>query len=340
MSGGVDSSLAAVLLREAGYDVMGFYFRMFGEDTGSAGNAAAVAAAAGIPFEEIDVRKEFREKIIDPFVREYGQGLTPNPCIMCNPEIKAEILLREADRNGCGYAAMGHYAEKKYDAEKDEYYLTVPEDRRKDQTYFLCRLSQEQLQRFLYPLGSMDKEDVRREAAARDIVVHDKKDSQEICFLAGRDYKDFLERENLEGEPGDIVLADGTVVGRHEGIFRYTTGQRKGLGLSMPRPCYVLGTDPDAGTVTVGPEEDLYSRDVYASDMSFMTSAVPAAGDTVLGKIRYGARPAEAEIVSAGEIFLFRFNEPQRAVTPGQTLALYRGERLIGGGTIMKPPVN
>ena len=343
MSGGVDSSAAAVLLRDAGYDVHGLHLSLLGAlplpegcvpDDGA--DAAAAAKALGLPFHEIDLSERFRRSVADYFIREYAAGRTPNPCVFCNREIKFGAMWEAARALGADCLATGHYARIARDPATGRYLLRRGADPLKDQSYFLCRLTQEQLSRTLFPLGGLSKPRVRALAAEAGLRNAGKRDSQDICFVPDGDYVGLIER--CAGHPsptGAFLDRNGTVLGRHKGFIRYTKGQHKGLGLPAEPPLYVLGKDPHANAILLGHNEDLFAAEAVAGDWNWISVSALTAPMEVTAKLRYSRREsaATAEPLADGRVRL-RFREPQRAVTPGQFAVLYDGETVVGGGII------
>ena len=343
MSGGVDSSAAAVLLRDAGYDVHGLHLSLLGAlplpegcvpDDGA--DAAAAAKALGLPFHEIDLSERFRRSVADYFIREYEAGRTPNPCVFCNREIKFGAMWETALALGADCLATGHYARIARDPATGRYLLRRGADPLKDQSYFLCRLTQEQLSRTLFPLGGLSKPRVRALAAEAGLRNAGKRDSQDICFVPDGDYVGLIER--CVGHPsptGAFLDRNGTVLGRHKGFIRYTKGQHKGLGLPAEPPLYVLGKDPHANAILLGHNEDLFAAEAVAGDWNWISVSALTAPMEVTAKLRYSRREsaATAEPLADGRVRL-RFREPQRAVTPGQFAVLYDGETVVGGGII------
>lgn len=343
MSGGVDSSAAAVLLRDAGYDVHGLHLSLLGAlplpegcvpDDGA--DAAAAAKSLGLPFHEIDLSERFRRSVADYFIREYEAGRTPNPCVFCNREIKFGAMWEAARALGADCLATGHYARIARDPATGRYLLRRGADPLKDQSYFLCRLTQEQLSRTLFPLGGLSKPRVRALAAEAGLRNAGKRDSQDICFVPDGDYVGLIER--CVGHPsptGAFLDRNGTVLGRHKGFIRYTKGQHKGLGLPAEPPLYVLGKDPHANAILLGYNEDLFAAEAVAGDWNWISVSALTAPMEVTAKLRYSRREsaATAEPLADGRVRL-RFREPQRAVTPGQFAVLYDGETVVGGGII------
>jgi len=366
MSGGVDSSVAALLLKQAGYEVIGLTMQVWdhaqegarvarcqggrGTPTGPGRSyqgccslediydARRVAEQLGIPFYVVNFQERFAEKVVAPFVADYLAGRTPNPCVLCNREIKFQALLSRARELGAAYLATGHYARVALDDQDGEARMLCGLDSNKDQSYFLFDMTQDQLRATLFPVGALQKKEVRARAGQAGLRVKDKPESQEICFVDQGHYSEFVRNrlgsERLNGA-GEIQDLDGKVLGRHEGIFHYTIGQRKGLKISAPKPLYVIALDAEKNLVQVGPEAALFHRRLRVRDLNWIagTPAMPA--EDVQVKIRYKA-PAQPATMEPGENGRWRicFHEPQRAITPGQAAVLYRGEEVLGGGWI------
>lgn len=340
LSGGVDSSTAALLLKEKGMEVIGFYFDVSGDNAEGAQAAADLAERLGIKFIKADVSREFEQIVIRNFCVEYSCGHTPNPCVICNPNIKFKKLIEIADREGAYYIATGHYARIHHDETNELYYVRKGANERKDQSYMLYRLGQDVLSRLIFPLGGFDHKEKTREMA-RDFGLPNAEtaDSQEICFIdeAQESYQEFLTRKGYKCKEGDFVDADGNVLGRHKGIMNFTIGQRKGLGIALGKPAFVTEINPENNQVTLGSNDDLFKRDVYSIENVFADGTVLAEGESlqVRAKIRYASKPAEAVITVAGEgRILTSFSEPQRAATPGQSIVFYVDDYVIGGGFI------
>lgn len=344
MSGGVDSSVAALLLQQEGYQLSGINLRLLrrtecAEDrigTADAEDARAVAQRLGIPFYTADLSERFQEIVIRNFISEYEAGRTPNPCILCNRTIKFGAMLDEILALGGEGVATGHYARTAYDAERGRWLLKRGADRRKDQSYFLYRLTQEQLSRTLFPLGGLEKEAVRRIAEEHGLVNAKKRDSQDICFVPDGDYAAFIERATGRVSPtGDFLDAEGAVLGRHKGFIRYTKGQHKGLGLPTAEPLYVLSKDAETGAIRLGPDSALWVQELVAEEMNWIAIPELTGPVRVTAKTRYSHREsaAVAEPLANGRVRVV-FDEPQRAVTAGQAVVLYDGEIVVGGGTI------
>ena len=347
MSGGVDSAAAALLALDAGHQTAGIHARMvYPEAWGLSGleeklrrdaaDAEAAARRLGIPFYAVDCSATFRDTVIRMFIQEYQAGRTPNPCTVCNRTVKFGALLDQARALGAELLATGHYARVERDESSGRWLLKRGADRRKDQSYFLYQLTQDQLARVLFPLGGMDKEQVRHLAEERGLVSARRRESQDICFIPGGDYAAFI--ENAVGAPapaGDFLDQAGRVLGRHKGLIRYTHGQHKGLGLSTPEPLYVLEKDAAANTVRLGPDSALWSSTLTAEELNWIAVPELTAPMAVSVKTRYSQREAEAVVEPLEESRCrVTFTQPQRAVTPGQAVVFYQGDTVIGGGTI------
>ena len=349
MSGGVDSSVAAWLMQRDGFDCTGVTMRLTrNEAVNTEGlhtccserdieDAAEVAYAMDIPYEVLDFTADFQEKIIDKFIRVYEAGGTPNPCIDCNRYMKFDHLLRWAEAHGLDHVVTGHYARVEQDEATGRFLLKKGLDEGKDQSYVLYNLTQEQLAHIRLPLGGLHKTEVREIAEQHKFVNARKHDSQDICFVPDGDYARFMEDFTGKHYPaGDFLDESGRVVGTHNGAVRYTIGQRKGLGLAMGAPVYVCGKDMQANTVTVGPEEMLFDRIVYADEVNWI--AIPE----LTGPLRVTARTRYHQVEQAATVypaecgFRLEFDQPQRAPTPGQAVVLYQGDTVLGGGTITR----
>lgn len=345
MSGGVDSSVAAYLMLNEGFRCLGVSMRLHrdaepGPERSGARrdieDAAKAAEQLGIPFESLDCAGAFQEQVVDEFIRVYEAGGTPNPCVNCNRFLKFDRLLRYAESRGCRDVATGHYARIEYDGASGRWLLKKALDAGKDQSYFLYALTQRQLAHVRFPLGDMEKRQVRALAERLGLANAGKRDSQDICFVPDGDYAAFIERSTGKTCPaGDFLDLEGRVVGRHKGAVRYTLGQRKGLGLAMGEPVYVCGKDMAANTVTVGPESALYAREVLVEDLNWIAVEDLTAPLRVAAKTRSRQReqPARVSPESQGRVRIV-FDQPQRAVTPGQAAVFYDGDTVVGGGTI------
>ena len=344
----MDSSVAAYLLKEQGYDVIGVTMQIWQdeeqavqeENGGCCGlsavdDARRVAAALEIPYYVMNFKKEFKENVIDYFVEEYQNGRTPNPCIACNRYVKWESLLQRSLSIGAEYIATGHYA-RVVQLENGRYTLRRSATLAKDQTYALYNLTQEQLKRTLMPVGKYTKDEVRAIAEKINLRIANKPDSQDICFVPDGDYAAYIEEEaGVKVPEGNFVFTDGTVLGRHKGITHYTVGQRKGLGLALGYPAFVLEIRPETNEVVIGTKEESMTTQLRARNLNFMAVEDLTEPLHVFTKIRYNHKGAWCTIEKTGEDeVLCTFDEPQRAVTPGQAVVFYDGEYVLGGGTI------
>ena len=342
MSGGVDSAAAAALLLEKGYQVTGCLLRLHlgPEDPSwaqSLADAQAVADKLGIQLICADYSELFRRQVMDYFAAAYQAGLTPNPCVQCNRQVKFSALCQEADRIGAPYIATGHYAVVDQEKATGRMQLLRGDDRAKDQSYFLYPLSQAVLRRLLLPVGHWTKAQVRALAEERGLVNARKKDSQDICFIPGGEYGAFLTSWGVSPQPGDFLDTSGQVLGRHQGLERYTTGQRRGLGVSGGRPLYVLRKDLKANVVILGDESELYCRTVWAEDFQWVSLPEQTDALAVTAKTRYSQGETEAVLYpeDEGRVRVV-FAAPQRAVTAGQSLVAYVGDAVMGGGVICR----
>lgn len=355
MSGGVDSSVAAALLHDEGYDVIGITMKTWGfmevggapkHESGCCSldaifDAKNVASKFGIPHYTVDFTKAFESAVIDNFVDEYLSGRTPNPCVVCNRKIKWEELLLKANSLDAQFVATGHYSKIEYNEDTKRYCLKRSADDRKDQTYALWGLTQESLSRTLLPLGKYTKPEIRDLAERYELKTANKPDSQEICFVADNNYERFLREriptvfENIES--GDLIYK-GEKVGEHKGIPFYTIGQRKGLGLAMGKPVYVKDIDPDTNVIEIGDKEDLLGETFSADDVNYVSVSSLESGSIVQAKIRYNDSGSPAQVIEADENkFTVKFLEPKNAITPGQSAVLYDADGyLLAGGVIFK----
>lgn len=355
MSGGVDSSVAAALLNNQGYEVIGITMKTWGfmevggapkHESGCCSldaifDAKNVATNLGFPHYTVDFTKAFEEAVIENFVDEYLHGRTPNPCVVCNRKIKWEELLKKADSLDAKYVATGHYATVDYNPKSNRYTLRYSRDDKKDQTYALWGLTQESLSRTLFPLGYLTKDEVRKLAGEFKLKTASKPDSQEICFVADDNYERFL-RERIPDvinkvEEGDFVY-HGEKVGKHKGIPFYTIGQRRGLNVSLGKPVYVKDINPATGTIEIADKEELQENIVTAEDINYVSKDSLKHGEVVFGNIRYSDRASKAEVVEASSsVIKIKFDEPKNAVTPGQSLVLYDElGYVLAGGIITK----
>lgn len=349
MSGGVDSSVAAHLLKQQGYDVMGVTMQIWQDEStscqaekgGCCGlsaveDARRVSEDLEIPYYVMNFRKEFDENVIQYFIDEYTKGRTPNPCIACNRYVKWESLLRRSLGIGADYIATGHYARIEK-LENGRYALRKSATAAKDQTYALYNLTQYQLAHTLMPVGEYTKDEIRKIANEINLRVANKPDSQEICFVEDNDYAGFIEREtNQKMEPGNFVDTQGNVLGRHKGIIHYTIGQRKGLNLSLGKPAFVVDIKVDTNEVVIGSNTDVFAKGLRADRVNFMTIESLNEERRVMAKVRYNHEGAPCTIRMVEEdIVEVIFDDPQRAITPGQAVVFYDGEYVLGGGTII-----
>ena len=361
MSGGVDSStVAAILARNEGASVVGLTLQLWDQtrlagkhgipDAPKAGrccslddvyDARRVAEHLGIPYYVVNQEERFERDVVRPFVDEYLAGRTPIPCSLCNNHLKFDQLLKTARSIGAESIATGHYAVNEYDEERKRWILKRPADHAKDQTYFLFGLTQEQLAHTLFPLGRLTKPEVREVARQKGLKLAEKPDSQEICFIPGGDYKQFLTAyledlgESMPETAGELVASNGEVIGQHQGISNFTVGQRKGLGVASPSPLYVLNIDPASHRVTVGTDAELATKTLRARRLNWISVPELTGPMRVKAKIRHRHEPAPATLEPCGtDEVIATFDEPQRAVTPGQSAVFYDGDEVVGGGWI------
>jgi tRNA-specific 2-thiouridylase len=338
MSGGVDSSVAAYLLRDAGYSVTGVTMclgiREDGQQARCCGrdaieDARRVCERLRIPHHVIDFSADLQQKVIDKFVREYRRGRTPNPCIDCNRYLKFGRLLELARSMGFDFIATGHYA--KIEKKGNLYQLLKPKDRIKDQTYFLYPIQRENLASILFPLQDMTKDEVRTLARRARLPVAEKLESQDICFVTQKDYRLFFRQMGVPAEPGEIVHRDGRALGEHRGIVYYTVGQRTGLGVSAEKPLYVLSIDPRTNRIVVGAKEDLYATGLIAGDFNLLADRLPEAAEAT---VRYRKKSSLCHVAQKGGRVTVTFSVPQESITPGQAVVLYGEDEIMGGGVI------
>ncbi len=348
MSGGVDSSVAALLIHQQGYDCIGCTMKLYdNQDAGisrehtccsldDVEDARAVARRLQMPYYVFNFSEDFREKIIDKFVSCYEKGITPNPCIDCNRYMKFDKLFDRAKVLGCKYIVTGHYARIEFDGK--QYLLKKALDESKDQSYVLYSMTQEQLSHTLFPLGTMTKAETRQIAEENGFLNASKPDSQDICFVPDGDYAKVVElHSGKSAEPGDFVDTSGRILGRHNGIIHYTVGQRRGLGLSFAEPHYVLSVCPSDNTVVLGTHSELFARALNAGDFNWISGNAPASPLQCKAKIRY-RHPEQGctATANADGTVTVQFDDPQRAITPGQAVVLYDGDTVLGGGTILE----
>lgn len=335
MSGGVDSTVTAALLQQQGYNVLGFHMNL-----GLPANAKQVArvqeicSQLQIPLEVIDLSQPFQRDVLTYFREAYFSGKTPNPCVMCNPSIKFGKLLDAVQKRGIAEMATGHYVRNGRDGNK--WQLKKGKDAKKDQSYFLCRVTQEQLRHLIFPLGRWSKEDVYSFAVDLGFYDFGGQESQDICFLQGETIGQYFNALGTDGraEAGDIVTISGEVVGRHQGIYRYTVGQRRGLGIPDSTPFYVVGLNSQRNQVVVGKEEDLWERHLEIRNVNWTLGMPPVLPHTYTVKIRYRHKGEKASVAQGNNRIEVSFKEPQRAITPGQFAVLYEGDNVVGGGEI------
>jgi tRNA-specific 2-thiouridylase len=347
MSGGVDSSVAAALLKQQGYDVIGMMLRLWSEPGKEESNrcctpdsmaqARRVAAKLDIPFYVVDAKNIFRETVVQYFLDGYSRGETPNPCLLCNRQIRWTFLLDHALALGAEFMATGHYA-RRVTGDGGRVALLRAVDNSKDQSYVLHVLTQEKLRRTLFPIGDYPKTEIRQIAESFGLPTASRKDSQDLCFLAGDDYRNFLQRNAPEiNQPGEIVTRDGKVIGQHNGLANYTIGQRKGLNISSPVPLYVITKHAPRNTLVVGTADELGFTELTARDVNWVSGDAPSGPFRAEVKIRYTARPAWAEVtpLENGTRSKVKFDAPARDVTAGQAAVFYVGEEVLGGGIIV-----
>lgn len=351
MSGGVDSSVSAAIMCEKGFECVGVTMKLHGSEDvqvsqenscctlSDVEDAKNVAENLGMDFHLFDFTEDFKEKVIEKFIKCYESGATPNPCIDCNRYMKFSRLYKKADELSCDFIVTGHYARVEFDESRNRWLLKKALNRAKDQSYVLYFLSQNQLARTVFPLGEYEnKDEVRAQAEKYGFINASKRDSQDICFVPDGDYAAFIERiTGKTYENGNFVDENGNILGEHKGIIRYTIGQRKGLGLALPAPMYVRRKDLENNTVVLTDEKSLYSSELVASDFNWISCEAPSEPISVTAKPRYRAKeaPAKAEVLKNGDVKII-FDEPQRAVTVGQAVVIYNGDIVVGGGTIIK----
>ncbi|MBS4540048.1 tRNA 2-thiouridine(34) synthase MnmA [Clostridium sp. D2Q-11] len=349
MSGGVDSSVAAYLLKEQGYNVIGVTMQIW-QDNGiekeggccslsAVEDARMVANKLDIPFYVMNFKDIFKKRVIDYFIDEYGKGRTPNPCIACNRYIKFEELLKRSNQLGAYYVATGHYGKIEYDTNKDRYILKKSDSDAKDQSYALYNMTQEQLKHTLMPLGNFDnKEKVRDIARELGLIVADKKDSQEICFVEDDNYSKFIqENADYKIKSGNFIDINGNTIGKHKGITNYTIGQRKGLGLALGKPAYVTDIDAEKNQVIIGDNSDVYGKELIAEDINLISIDSLESPLKVKAKIRYNSQSSDAYLIPIDDDKVkIIFDESVRAITSGQSVVFYDNDVIVGGGTILK----
>ena len=345
MSGGVDSSVSAILLKEQGYDVIGITMKLYeGEIEGSCCSISSTMDAKrvcdylGIPHYTLNFKDEFRKYVIEDFINCYANCKTPNPCIECNKYLKFGAMYKKAQELECDYIATGHYAKIEYSEKYKKNVLKKANALAKDQSYVLYNLPSELLDKVLFPLGIFhNKEEIREIARKHKLPVANKPDSEDICFIPDGDYKKFLENNSdIKSIEGNIVNSNGEILGKHTGLYNYTIGQRKGLGISHPTPLFVLGFNPAKNEVIVGEESELYKKEITVTDINLLLVDEINEPIEVEVKTRYSSKVAKAKIIQKGDIIKVIFDEPQRAITPGQSAVFYIDDIVLGGGKIVK----
>jgi tRNA-specific 2-thiouridylase len=334
LSGGVDSSTAALLLKEAAYEVLGIHMRLWDSPPldYQAHRAENICRILDIPYYQVDLQREFESHVVDYFCQEYQQGRTPNPCVACNQHIKFGLLLDKALSLGTDYLATGHYA--KVEHSRDGHRLLKAADTSRDQSYFLYTLTQERLGHVLFPLGEHSRDEVKQMAKQAGLPTATKS-SQDICFISQKNYGAFLS-QRFSTLPGDIVDTQGKRLGQHQGIAFYTIGQRHGLGLASGKPLYVIRIEPESNRIVLGPENELYSQKLTAQKLSWISGKAPREPITAKAKIRYKSKEAEAILFPRDESMDIHFTQPQKAVTPGQAIVFYNVDEVLGGGIILQ----
>lgn len=348
MSGGVDSSVSALLLKQAGYEVIGATMRLWESECSEVEggccsfsatyDAKRVCDKIGIPHYTLDCREVFKDKVINNFVHCYNCAKTPNPCIECNKYLKFDVFYQKALELGCDYIATGHYAKVEFSKKHNQYIMKKSEADKKDQTYFLYSIHKKVLPKLIFPLEHFkDKSEIRKIAEENGLTVAKKPDSQEVCFIPDNNYVGFLEKNmSQKALEGNIVRKDGMILGKHKGLIYYTVGQRKGLGIAYKEPLYVLNLDQEKNEVVVGTEKELYTKTLYANELNFLLEIDLSKPIEIMAKIRYRAKPAKAILYpeKEGKVKV-EFEEPQRAITPGQSVVFYIDDAVLGGGKII-----
>lgn len=339
LSGGVDSTAACLLLKEKGLEVTGLFFDVTGKNEEGRKAASDLAERMGIDFIYKDISQAFEKIVISNFCSEYSQGRTPNPCVLCNPNVKFKVLTDAADEIGAYYIATGHYARIFHNQAVDKYFVIRGTNEKKDQSYMLYRLSQDVLKRIIFPLGEIqNKEETRNITRNMNMPNSETEDSMEICFIdSSESYVEYIKRKGFSSKDGNFIDSQGNILGRHKGILNYTVGQRKGLGIALGKPAFVTKITPEDNTVTLGDNSDLFGKTVISND-NFFSAGEPAKlneGVRVMAKIRYAAKPSPAVIYKKENgLIETKFDESQRAATPGQSIVFYQNDVVIGGGFI------
>jgi len=340
MSGGVDSSVSAVILKQKEYEVIGATMKLWEKGClhNQMNDAKKICDKLNIEHHIFECQEKFKKHVVDDFIKCYECGKTPNPCVECNKYLKFGEFYKKAEELGCDYIATGHYSKVEYSEKYNQYVLKKSNDYKKDQSYFLYRIPKEILSKIIFPLEEYSsKEEIRNVARENNLIVSEKKDSQEICFIPDDNYVGFI-KENSDNKfkEGNIVNSKGEVLGKHSGIINYTIGQRKGLGISYKEPLYVLKIDKKKNQIIVGAEEELYIKEVIVTDLNYLVTDLQNKEIEVEAKVRYRAKPAKAILYPLeNNKAKFIFEEPQRAITPGQSLVFYIEDIVIGGGKIM-----
>lgn len=342
MSGGVDSSVSAVLLKEKGYEVVGTTLELFsGSNCASSDtfkDAKSICDALDIEHYGYDFKDEFKKHVINDFINCYANCKTPNPCIECNRYMKFGSMLRKAQELNCDYIATGHYAKTEYSEKYNRYVLKKSNESKKDQTYFLYGIPKDAIEQIIFPLQEIEeKEEIRKIAQENNLEIAEKKESQEICFIPNDDYKRFLQENNIKQKVGNIVLKTGEVLGKHSGLINYTIGQRKGLGIAYKEPLYVIELNREKNEVIVGTEKELYSKTLIANELNWLAFDKLDEDLECYAKIRYRAKEAKAIVKPQNnETVEVQFLEPERAITKGQAVVFYDEDGvLLGGGKII-----
>jgi tRNA-specific 2-thiouridylase len=343
MSGGVDSATTAALLKKEGHEVIGVTMQLWDYGGAEGGccssdevrDARRVADQIGIPHYVVNLMDKFKEFIVEDFINKYMDGKTPSPCVLCNEYMKFDFLLKRSLELDADLLATGHYARVVLDTGSGKYHLEKAVDSNKDQSYFLFTLKQKELSRVIFPLGDKTKEDVRKLAQKLNLKVARKPDSQGVCFITGSSYKDFLKNHTeVSNKAGEIVDTDGNIVGNHQGIFSYTIGQRRGLGIAKGKPQYVVRIDPKSNRVVVGSEDQIYSKSLFVNNLSWVNE-ISDKEMNISAKIRYRHKENDASLVLKNQNeAVVSFTEPQRAITPGQAIVFYNENQVLGGGWI------
>ena len=336
ISGGVDSATSCLILKEMGYDVAGCNINFIEKEDTINPDAKSVCESLNIPFYHFDLYDVFKEKVIKNFYESYNNGKTPNPCVLCNKYFKFGKLLDYAIENGYEYIATGHYAKVEYSEKYNRYILKKANNLAKDQSYFLYQIKKEALSHVIFPLEDYSsKDDVRNKAKEASLGVSQKKDSLDICFIPDKDYKAYLINNNyVKVKPGNIILSNGTILGKHNGLFNYTIGQRKGLGIAYSEPLFVLGFDFNKNNLIVGTEKELYKKEIVITDVNLLLFDKIDDGSRFNVRVRYQGKDNKATLYNSGEKIRIIFDEPIKSPTPGQSAVIYLDDIVVGGGII------